>query len=215
MTRVQARRTLQALPEHDRQVLQELWFMYELQDVAGNEGSPTRLLHRLERELAHPLVADPAIVKAALDESRRLAATLPNGTADSDYDKAARIAEPVLGAIVSPGEALRRLLDFPEDIALAWLVDQYFSTDHYHNYNMTNRIFELVVETFGKRALPMIEDRLRKSAPVGVHQVDGLYWEGAVNAARPLLGRELPRWYFRIKGTSFDDDLAAQRAVER
>jgi hypothetical protein len=210
MTRVQARRTLQALPEHDRQVLQELWFMYELQDVTGNEGSPSRLLHRLEREFAHPVVADPAIVKAALDESRKLAASLPAGTPGSDYDNAARIAEPVLGAIVSPREALGRLLDFPEDIALAWLVDQYFSSEHYHTYNMTNRIFELVVETFGKRALPMIEDRLRKSAPVGIHQVDGVYWQDAVTAARPLLGREFTRWYYRIKGTSYEQDEAAQ-----
>jgi len=213
MTRALARTTLARLPERDQKLLGELWFMYELQDVRGNEGVPTRLLHRMERELADPLVADRAAVQSALAEARALASTIPEGKPGEDYIKGSEVAAPVLGVILSPDEVLRRLAAYPEQVSLALLVEQYFSDAHYHAYNMQDRLFDLVVSTYGARALPVIEDRLRKSSPLGAHNFLGKYWDDATAAGRQLLGRRFDPWYTQIKGTRYEDDLAQQTAA--
>lgn len=213
MTRAQARATLQKLPERDQKVLAELWFMYELQDASGNEGVPARLLHRMERELADPVVADRAAVQSALAEARALASTIPDGTPGEDWTKAGQVVAPVLGVILAPDEILRRLSAYPDEVSLALLVEQYFSEAHYHAYNMTNRLFELVVSTYGARALPVVEDRLRKSSPLGAHHFLGKYWEEATTAGRHLLGARFDAWYTQIRGARYDDDLAADTAA--
>ena len=213
MTRAQARTTLARLPEREQRLLGELWFMYELQDVSGNEGVPARLLHRMEREFADPLVVDRAAVQSALAEARALASTIPDGTPGEDYTKGSQVAAPVLGVILSPEEVLRRLATYPEEVSLAVLVEQYFSDAHYHSYNMQDRLFDLVVSTYGARALPVIEDRLRKSAPLGAHHFLGKYWDEATAAGRQVLGRRFDAWYTQIKGSSYGDDLAQQNAA--
>jgi len=213
MTRAQARTTLARLPEREQRLLGELWFMYELQDVSGNEGVPARLLHRMEREFADPLVVDRAAVQSALAEARALASTIPDGTPGEDYTKGSQVAAPVLGVILSPEEVLRRLATYPEEVSLAVLVEQYFSDAHYHSYNMQDRLFDLVVSTYGARALPVIEDRLRKSSPLGAHHYLGKYWEEATAAGRQLLRARFDGWYSQIRGTRYEDDLAAETAA--
>jgi len=214
MTRAQARLTLQQLSPSDLATLEELWFMYELHDASGNEDSPQRLLRRVERELAHPVIADAVAVKAALDEARRIDASIPD-KAGENWDKVRSMLDPILGTVLDQGEALRRVMAFRDDIALAWLVEQYFSDSHYHAYNMHDRMFDLLVSTFGKRALPVVEDRLRKSAPLGEHHFLGKYWAEATTAGRALLGRNFDAWYQRIKGTTYEDDLAAQAVANQ
>jgi hypothetical protein len=213
MTRAMARAVIARLSPTDRATLGELWLMYELQDLIGNEDEPQKLLHRLETEFAHPLVANPAAMRDALAEARK---TLPivAATNISGYDQAAKVGEPVLTLILSPAEIERRIAAYPPEIGAAWLVEQYFADDHYHDYNMKNRLWDLVTSTYGRRALALVEDRLRESEPEGSNSTAGEKWKASTAAGRAILGREFPAWYRKIRGTSYREDLETSRGAE-
>jgi hypothetical protein len=214
MTRERSRKVIAALSDAQRAKLSETWFLYELWDASGNEGNPARMVARLEREFANPVVVDPATIKAALDAARLANSTLPNGTPDQDWDKTMKVIQPVLDVIPRQGECLAMILANPDEIALAWIVEQYYSKDHYHEYNMQNRMFELVVSTFEKRALAVVEHRLRESGPLGSSHFQGKYWEDATEAAKNILGNKFPSWYRRVKGTTYRTDLEKHRHAQ-
>lgn len=209
LTREAAAAILAKLKPRDRAVLGELWYMYELQDIEGDEREPERLLQRLRQEFAHPVVADPAKMQQALAEAAKIYDSVRGSTVDL-YEQSDKIAAPVTAIILDPKACTTRMLAFPRDVAAAWFVEQYFSERHYHEYRMKERMFDLLATKFGRLALVVIEDRLRETLPDDASSpVSGANWKRATDAARAILGREFSAWYKRIRGHSYVEDLDA------
>ena len=124
----------------DRARLQELWYMYDLQDVIGDEDNAERLMKRLETELATPRVLDKAVVQEALGRSQKILTQVLTSNLGR-YEKSDRVVQPILEIILPPAVIEKKMLAFPNDEIVAWFVVQYYSESHYHNYRMHLRMF--------------------------------------------------------------------------
>jgi hypothetical protein len=120
----------------------------------------------------------------------------------------------VIGLVPPADELERQILAFPGDVALAWLVEQYHSRDHYHTYNMHDHLFGLITSTYGRRALAVVEHRIGEGNPsYGANHVSGVAWKQGTDAGRRILGNKFPRWYQKVRGTSYDEDLAKHQSA--
>ncbi|MCW5806741.1 MAG: hypothetical protein KIT31_30535 [Deltaproteobacteria bacterium] len=214
MTVEEATAILAKLPPRERAQLQELWYMYDLQDVIGDEEDAERLMKRLEKELGDTVVLDRRVALDALARARGiLAQVLPANL--GNYEKSDRVAQPILEIILRPEELERRMVAFPPEVSTAWFLTHYYEESHYHNYRMHNRMFELLIKYGGRRGLRVVEDRIRDALGDGdsgeVHPGD---WRRAVRTARKVLGTDFAKWYRRTLGRSYADDERRVRSED-
>ncbi|MBI5486736.1 MAG: hypothetical protein HY905_05350 [Deltaproteobacteria bacterium] len=195
--------------------MREIFYVADLSWASGSEASAERLLRRFEREFENPRYLSAEDVQTALADMRRIADAYPPPPPPDDpqatyygWNKVEAMLEPVEGLLPTVGEAFDELLRMPQELVLPFLVDQYFTGDFYHPYNMSNRLFTLLTTSgFGYEVLGVVEARLEHGDPgEGADNIYGLYWSDAVGAAREILGPEFDDWYCRVHGNSFDED---------
>jgi hypothetical protein len=206
MSRGRARDVLADLPARERALLDELMFIADLQMAAGNEADPLRLVRRVQRELAEPQVVEAERVALVLADMERMMEAHPElaGTEpDSEgYQLVTRMLSPVGGAFPSSGTCLDRIASRPDEVAVAFLVQEYFADDHYHAYRMKECITDLLTTgDYGPLPLAVVEDRLRESWPS--HSPNS-NWAKAVAAGRAIVGDDFDAWYREVRGKSYD-----------
>jgi hypothetical protein len=205
MSRGRARDVLGALDPGQRAVLDELMFLADLQMASGNEFDPLRIHRRVLRELAEPRTVPPATVALVLDDMGRVMEAHP-GVPEREHDTqgyevVTRMLASAQGALPSAGESLERVAAMPEEVAVAFLVQEYFADDHYHEYWMRQRIFDILVSGgYGPLPLPVIEARLRASWPSHSPDSD---WARCVAAGRAIVGPDFEAWYREQRGRSY------------
>ena len=205
MTRGRARDVLGHLEPDERARLDELMFIADLQMASGNENNPLRIYRRVQRELAEPQVVTPEAVAMVLRDMARVMEDhpgVPEGEYDANgYDVVTAMLASAGGAFPSAGTCLDRIASMPDQVAVAFLVQEWFADDHYHDYWMKNHIFELLITGgYGPLPLVVIEDRLRDSWPS--HSADS-EWARAVTAGRAIVGEDFEAWYKEIRGSSY------------
>ena len=206
LSRGRARDVLAELAPRNRALLDELMFIADLQMAAGNEADPLRLLRRVQRELAAPQVVEAERVVLVLADMERVLEAHPELPGAEPGPEGYRVVEqmlsPVGGAFPSTGACLDRIASMPDEVAVAFLVQEYFADDHYHAYNMKDRITDLLFTgDYGPLPLAVVEDRLRESWPS--HSPDS-NWARAVAAGRAIVGSDFDDWYLEVRGTSYD-----------
>ncbi len=205
MTRGRARDVLGQLDPESRAVLDELMFIADLQMASGNENNPLRIYRRVQRELAEPRVVSPQAVSVVLRDMARVMEAHP-GVPEGEYDQqgyevvSAMLASPQ-GAFPSTGACLDRIASMPDQVAVAFLVQEWHADDHYHDYLMKQQISDLLITGgYGPLPLVIIEEQLRDSWPY--HSPDS-EWARAVTAGRAIVGEDFDAWYREIRGHSY------------
>jgi hypothetical protein len=205
MSRGRARDVLGQLEPQSRALLDELMFLADLQMASGNENNPLRIYRRVQRELAEPQVVSPQAVAMVLSDMARVLEDhpgVPEGEYDSNgYDVVTTMLASAQGAFPSAGTCLDRIASMPDQVAVAFLVQEWFADDHYHDYWMKEQIFELLVTGgYGPLPLVVVEDRLRDSWPS--HSPDS-EWARSVAVGRAIVGDDFEAWYKEIRGSSY------------
>lgn len=205
MTRDRARDVLARLSPRNRALLDELMFIADLQMAAGNEADPLRIFRRVQRELADPQVVSPASVALVLGDMAGVMETHPGGPAPENstegYEVVQRMLASVGGAFPSAGTCLDRIASMPDEVAVAFLVQEYFADDHYHAYWMKQQITDLLLTGgYGPLPLVIVEDQLRGSWPTHSAVSD---WERAMAAGRAIVGTNFDAWYLEVRGRSY------------
>ncbi len=205
MTRGRARDVLAQLDPEGRAWLDELMFIADLQMAAGNEQDPLRIYRRVERELGEAQVVSPEAVTTVLADMRRVmeqADYQPGRSYDGDgYELVSRMLASAQGAFPSAGSCLDRIASQPDEVAVAFLVQEYYADDHYHRYWMQEHIFELLATGgYGPLPLVVVEARLQDSWPY--HSPDS-EWGEAVAAGRAIVGSDFEDWYREVRGSSY------------
>ena len=201
MTRDKARALLADLPEADRQALDQLMFLADLPMASGNESDPVRLFHRVKRELAEPLVVSAADVDTVVRHMAGVLETrdLPEGSPNSDpgYEVVKRMLAPAEGVFPSPGVCLDRIAEWPDDVALAFLVQEYFADDHYYPSKVRSSIVDLLASgDRGIRPLPVMEHALQSAYPSSYDAT----WLTLTRWGRRELGSDYSDWYREVRG---------------
>jgi hypothetical protein len=211
MSRGRARDVLADLDPATRATLDELMFIADLQMASGNESQPLRIYRRVQRELAEPRTVSPRLVATVLADMARVMEARP-GVPESEHDPGGyELVQAMLlspqGAFPSAGACLDRIAAQPDEVAVAFLVQEYFADDHYHEYWMQEAIFDLLVSGgYGPLPLMVVEDRLRDSWPYHSPESE---WVQAVAAGRAILGDEFEAWYREVRGVSYARDWVA------
>jgi hypothetical protein len=205
MSRGRSRDVLAQLDPQSRALLDELMFLADLQMASGNENNPLRIYRRVQRELAEPQVVSPQAVATVLADMARAMEDhpgVPEGEYDSGgYEVVTTMLASAQGAFPSAGSCLDRIASMPDQVAVAFLVQEWFADDHYHDYWMKDRIFELLTTgDYGPLPLVVIEDSLRDSWPS--HSPDS-QWARSVAAGRAIVGEDFEAWYKEIRGSSY------------
>ena len=205
MTRGRARDVLGHLEPDERARLDELMFIADLQMASGNENNPLRIYRRVQRELEDPRVVSREAVATVLRDMARVMEAHP-GVPETEYDQAGyEVVTAMLasaqGAFPSAATCLDRIAAAPDQAAVAFLVQEWFADDHYHDYLMQEQIFELLVTgDYGPLPLVVIEDQLRESWP---YHSPGSEWARSVTAATAILGADFDAWYREVRGHSY------------
>jgi len=205
MTRGRARDVLAQLDPESRAVLDELMFIADLQMASGNENSPLRIYRRVQRELAEPQVVSRQSVALVLQDMARVMEAhpgVPEGEYDqTGYDVVTTMLASAGGAFPSAGTCLDRIAAMPDQAAVAFLVQEWFADDHYHDYLMKEQIFDLLITgSYGPLPLAIIEAELRGSWPY--HSPDS-EWSESVTAGRVIVGNDFDVWYREVRGRSY------------
>jgi hypothetical protein len=201
VTRARAQAALGQVPPLARRHLDQLMFIAELSMVSGNENEPLRFYRRVEREFARPIAVSAMTRRMVLHDLEvvlRDYTERPHDPAEDGYAVVTAMITPVLGALPSASECFEAIATYPPEVAVGFLVREYFADDHYHNWNMRARIAEeLASRGYGAPALAVYEDYLRN------HYASkyGGYPEVA-RAARAVLGEDFERWYRGVRGRS-------------
>lgn len=202
ITRARAQAALGQVPPLARRHLDQLMFIADLSMVSGNENEPLRFYRRVEREFARPVAVSAMTLRMILDDLERVLRDYterPHDPAEDGYAVVTAMITPVLGALPSASECFDAIATYPPEVAVAFLVREYFADDHYHNLNMQARIAEeLASRGYGAAALAVYEDYLRGhyASKYGVYPV-------VARASRAVLGDDFDRWYRAIKGRSY------------
>ncbi len=205
VTRGRARDVLGQLDPEARAILDELMFIADLQMASGNENNPLRIYRRVQRELANPRVVSGEAVATVLRDMARVMEDHPV-VPESEYDSAGyEVVTAMLasaqGAFPSAGTCLDRIAAMPDEVAVAFFVQEWFADDHYHEYLVKQQIFEIVITGgYGPLPLVIIEDQLRDSWPY--HSPDS-EWRRAVAAGRAIVGEDFEDWYQETRGASY------------
>lgn len=204
MTRDEARALLSDLPEADRRTLDQLMFLADLPMAAGNESDPVRFYHRVRRELEEPLVVPARDVDTVVDHMAGIVETWerPEGTLNSDpgYDAVKRMLAPAEGLFPSTGVCLDRIASWPGDVALAFLVQEYFADDHYYSSRMRTLIVELLATgDRGIQPLQVMEHALQTGYPSSYDTT----WTTVTRWGRRELGSDYAEWYREVRGKTW------------
>ena len=205
MTRGRARDVLGQLAPEDRATLDELMFIADLQQAAGNENNPLRLYRRVQRELAEPRVVSRPMVATVLEDMARVMEAhpgVPEGPYDqSGYEVVTAMLASAQGAFPSGGSCLERIASMPDEVAVAFLVVELYADDHYSPYGMKALIFDLLLTgDFGPLPLLVIEDQLRGTWPYREPTSD---WSRSVAAGRAITGEDFAAWYREVRGHAY------------
>ncbi len=205
ITRGRARDVLGQLDPEARAWLDETMFIADLQMASGNEQNPLRIYRRVQRELAEPRVVSHESVATVLADMRRVLDDhpgVPSGEYDPvGYEVVTEMLASAQGAFPSTGACLDHIASQPDQLAVAFLVQEYFADDHYHAYLMKQQIFELLITGgFGPMPLVVIEEQLRDS--YAYHSADS-EWSRAVAAGRTIVGDDFDAWYREVRGSSY------------
>lgn len=218
LSREAAREILSGLNPQELDTLDELSFLVDLPFASGSENNPLRLYRRVERELDQPQVVDPETVHLVLDDMAhyaedelRSASALgsdPGTPASTDpnrgYELVKRMMASPQGALPSGSDAMRRILSFREHVAVAFLMEEYFATDHYHPYLFQSLVFEaLATGGFDRLPLEVYEERLRKSWPSRSPTSE---FQRVVEVGRAAMGADFDDWYECVRGSSYTWD---------
>lgn len=207
---VRAREVLAQAPPRQVQELRQLMFIADLQMARGNEHDPERLLARVQRELAEPLVIDQNTAAGIADALARVVRALPRAadgtailTAEQGWSLVGRALEPLLGGLPSTGDCLARIMTYPPDLAVAFLGQELFADHHYHQYNMGAAILRaLATGGAGARALPVYAEAVRRNRDSTWSAV----FSAAVDGARGVLGSDFDAWYWGVQGRAYCRD---------
>ena len=205
MTRGRAQDLLARLDPQTRATLDELMFIADLQMASGNENNPQRIYRRVQRELAEPRTVPARSVALVLGDMARVMEDHP-GVPETEHDYAgyevvSSMVASAGGALPSSGSCLDRIAAMPDDVAVAFFVQEWFADDHYHEFWMQDAIFErLISGDYGPLPLVVIEDRLAESWPS--HSPDS-EWRQSVAAGRAIVGDDFEAWYREIRGASY------------
>ncbi len=205
VTRGRARDILGQLDPESRAILDELMFIADLQMASGNENNPLRIYRRVQRELSNPRVVSPQVVATVLRDMARIMEDHP-GVPEDEYDSngysvVTQMLASAQGALPSAGVCLDRIAAMPDEVAVAFFVQEWFADDHYHDYWVKEHIFEIVVTGgYGPMPLVIIEDQLRQSWPY--HSPDS-EWTRSVTAGRAIVGDDFDAWYESVRGSSY------------
>ena len=105
------------------------------------------------------------------------------------------------GALPSAGECLDAIASHPPEIAVAFLVQEYFADDHYQAWKIQERIaLVLATGSYGAAPLAIYEDYLRVQYPMT--RPDSPYAQ-IVRESQRLLGDDFDRWYRSLRGKSY------------
>lgn len=190
---------LRSLEGEALRAMNQWMYLIDLHAAEGNEMNPRRLIDRFDRELADPVVMKEEHVKALSDEMKQALLMLSDGNYDDGHEVVRHIIAPILLKLPSDEECMRRLTSSNTDRVVAvFLVNEYFQKDHYHHYNLSDKIFRLLTSTskYRRWALPVVEASLRSSHYRSYEHND------AVEAARPIVGPHFDAWYKDIRGAS-------------
>ena len=208
ITRSRARDILAELPESDLATLRQLMFIADLQMASGNENSPIRIYRRIERELAKPLVISERDFKKILADMSDIVGALPTtktGEEMAGYQTVSVMLQPVQGSLPSTGDCFEEIAKYPEEIVIAFLVQEFFSDHHYHSHNMQSVIFNFLVSGgHGPKILAVIEGILIHGYPND--NPDSDYYR-ATREGRKLMGDHFEEWYRELRGTSWKREL--------
>jgi hypothetical protein len=140
VTRGRARDVLGQLDPATRATLDELMFIADLQMASGNENDPLRIYRRVQRELAEPRTVPARSVAVVLQDMARVMDHPLEGTDDPysqvGYERVTQMLASAQGALPSAGVCLDRIAAMPDEVAVAFFVQEWFADDHYHDYWM-------------------------------------------------------------------------------
>ena len=214
MDAARADRILGSLPKERLAKLRELMFIADLQDAPGNERSAGGFISRLERRMKSSVVLSPTEVTEMIRDAREALASYPPRKKNEepeayDYDRASDVASAAIAHLPSRDECFDRIREEDPEVAAAFFTKEYFSTDHYHDYNMKERLFQVLVDgNFGRAPLGVVESLLAVYGPgQPPNSYMALYHQKAVTAARKILGDEFPAWYEKVRGISYEEEL--------
>lgn len=208
---VRAREILAQASPRQLQQLRQLMFVADLQMASGNENNPQRLLQRVQRELAEPLVVEHNDVAQLVEQLQMTLRALPraqDGTvileSSEGYRVVTRALEASTGAMPSTGDSLQRIMSFPSELAVAFLAQESVADHHYHDHNMRVAILRaLSTGGAGARALPTYAQALRDERD----STYSMIFTEAADAARQVLGEEdFQAWYWEVQGRPFCRD---------
>jgi hypothetical protein len=205
VTRGRARDVLGQLDPATRATLDELMFLADLQMASGNESDALRIFRRVQRELAEPRTVPAGSVALVLEDMARVMDQPVERGADpygqEDYERVTKMLASAQGAFPSAGVCLDRIASMPDEVAVAFFVQEWFADDHYHDYWMKDHIFGIVTTGgYGPLPLVIIEDRLRDSWPYHSPESE---WFQAVEAGRAIVGEDFEDWYREVRGRSY------------
>ncbi|MCA9636653.1 MAG: hypothetical protein KC420_11555 [Myxococcales bacterium] len=204
MTRARARAILDQLPPARRHHLDQLIFLADLQTATGYEQEPLRLLRRVERELDRPTAISPTARDIVLGDMVRALARRTESrptTPEEGYEIVREMLASAAGALPSAGECLDAIASHPPEIAVAFLVQEYFADDHYQAWKIQERIaLVLATGSYGAAPLAIYEDYLRVQYPMT--RPDSPYAQ-IVRESQRLLGDDFDRWYRSLRGKSY------------
>jgi hypothetical protein len=146
-----------------------------------------------------------------MSKVRSIEATFPKPDKPDTYHgyrKVEAMLGPVYARVPSQNAAFDEIFKSPKALAAAFLIDRYFANNHYHNYNMGNRILGFLgTGKFGKAPLPIFEKLLAENGPDRPNTVFAGYHGAAVNAGRAILGGNFGAWYRSIRGIDYDEEI--------
>lgn len=208
ITWTQARRILRSLPEEDYARLMEIACIIDLHGASGNLNEAAALISRLKTGFSSsvfvPAEAAEVIVKTAT-EILNSYPPLEGGDSDAKhyygYGKVSAILKGVLHLLPRLHQCFDCVLDYSETVAASFLINEYFSDDHYWNYRTKMRILDVLLQAdLGKRPLIVFEDILSSRNPSGREFLK------TVRVARALLQNEFDSWYENVRGKAQGDE---------
>jgi hypothetical protein len=192
ITRLKALEILHALPETMRDTLQGLFFLIDLRDVPGGESNPRRLLRRVRQRLSRGSALSPGVLEQIENDFQSVLDVRTNNDSSAGFDMARAMIEPVLEYLPRESECFARIASFGPNVAVAFLTEQYFGGNAYHNYRMQQRILrDFLDRDFGLAALPFIAHLLVIEKPDPPTSASAAIWRLAERVARKVAGSDV------------------------
>ena len=202
ITHHKAREMLGSAPKGLLDELEEIFFMFDVQNYDGWVKDAQNLLYSIERYFGDPVIIARSEGEVIIRKAKKANSSFDHTKHPSynvGYGLVTDIVMSINPHILSKGECIDKFFEYPDRVVVPFLIAKYYS-DKVASPTYEDIQSMLFDRGFGMQILPIIEKNIAYGPP-------SIQWRNAVNRAEGILGNKFAAWYRGIRGISYEEDV--------